>query len=197
MSDLSAVTNYLSQLTAAESRALELLGQGVYPEQAAAAAGLTPSRISQLLSQEQFAAAVAERRYESLSKHNARDNEYDELEDSLLTKMKDCIPLMMRPQEILRAIQVINAAKRRGSSMPQHISEQQTIINLVLPTQILTQFAMNAQNQVVSAGDQSLLTIQSGTLLKKLDRKDIQNVQAPTAATTRSAPKPYYSPEDF
>jgi len=186
---------FISSLTAAESRALELLGQGVYPEQAAAAAGLTPSRISQLLSQEQFAAAVAERRYENLSKHNRRDDAYDELEDTLLTKMKDCIPLMMRPQEILRAIQVINAAKRRGAGMPQHISEQQTIINLILPTQILTQFAMNAQNQVVQAGDQPLLTIQSGTLLKQLDRKEISNVPAPAAA--KSSSRNYYSAEDF
>lgn len=192
-STLSAAS--LNDLTAAESRALELLGQGVYPEQAAAASGLTPSRISQLLSQEAFAAAVAERRYENLSKHNARDNAYDELEDTLVNKMKDCIPLMMRPQEILRAIQVINAAKRRGSSMPQHITEQQTIINLVLPTQILTQFAVNAQNQVVQAGDQPLLTIQSGTLLKKLERKEVNDVPAPPA--TKSAARSHYSAEDF
>ena len=98
-STLSAAS--LNDLTAAESRALELLGQGVYPEQAAAASGLTSSRISQLLSQEAFAAAVAERRYENLSKHNARDNAYDELEDTLVNKMKDCIPLVSKWFQVL------------------------------------------------------------------------------------------------
>ena len=46
----------LNNLTKAEERALSLLGQGVIPEQAAAASGLSASRISQLLSQDEFAA---------------------------------------------------------------------------------------------------------------------------------------------
>lgn len=169
----------LNNLTAAEERALHLLGQGIIPEQAAAAAGLSASRISQLLSQESFAAAVAERRFDALSKHNDRDAAYDELEDQLLDRMKDCLPLMVRPQEILRAIQTINSAKRRGSSAPQNIHEQHTVINLILPTQILTQFQLNPQNQVVeiqsgsqdNLSSQSLLTIQSGSLLNQIKSK--------------------------
>lgn len=161
-----SITN-LNDLTSAEQRALDLLGQGIVPEQVAFASGLSASRISQLLSQEQFAARVAELRFESLSKHNERDNAYDSLEDSLLEKMKDCLPLMVRPQEILKAISVINAAKRRGSSAPQSLTNQQTIVNLILPQQILTQFTLNQANQVVQAGEQPLVTIQSGTLLNQ------------------------------
>ncbi len=165
----------LNNLTSAESRALDLLGQGINPEHTAMAVGLSPSRISQLLSDSEFAAAVSERRFTNLSKHNERDASYDELEDKLLERMKDCLPLMVRPGEILKAIQVINAAKRRGSSAPSAITDQTTIINLVLPNQIINKFSLNGLNQVVqvTADDktQPMLTIQSGTLLNQIKEK--------------------------
>ena len=159
-----------SKLTAAEERALSLLGQGLIPEQVAGACGLSPSRISQLLSNEEFASAVAELRFQSLSKHNDRDNAYDSLEDELIERMKDCLPLMVRPHEILKAIQVINGAKRRGQ-IAQAAQEHHTVINLVLPTSILTNFQLNSNNQVVQAGDQPLVTIQSGSLLAQIKEK--------------------------
>lgn len=168
MSNSTLATVSLNNLTKAEERALHLLGQGIIPEQVAAASGLSASRISQLLSQEDFAARVAELRFESLAKHNDRDAAYDALEDELIERMKDCLPLMVRPHEILKAIQVINQAKRRGSSAPSSLTEQSTIINLILPTQILTQFQLNQHNQVVQAGEQPLLTIQSGSLLNQV-----------------------------
>ena len=177
MSNSTLAVVSLAHLTKAEERALSLLGQGVIPEQAAAASGLSPSRISQLLSQEDFASRVAELRFESLSKHNERDAAYDSLEDDLIEKMRDCLPLMVRPQEILRAISVINAAKRRGASAPESITNQSTVINLVLPNQILTKFTLNQSNQVVQAGDQPLVTIQSGTLLNQMKEKTAQPAQ--------------------
>ena len=150
--------------TSTESRALSLLGQGVPPVTVAASLGITEARISQLLSDEHFAAAVADLRFTNLQKHNVRDSKYDELEDTLLKRMEDCIPLMHRPNDILRAIQVINAAKRRGTSAPDHITNKQTVIQLTIPVQILNQFKANSQNQVVAIGEQTLLTIQSNNL---------------------------------
>lgn len=187
----------MNSLTTAESRALALLGNGIGPEQVAQAVGLTASRISQLLSDEQFAAQVAELRFEALSKHNERDSAYDSLEDELIEKMRDCLPLMVRPHEVLRAIQVINAAKRRGSSAPSSITEQHTIINLIMPTSILSEFSINANNQVVQAGDQPLVTIQSGTLLNKI--KGSQNVLSGNSKEFEKSKSRHnvYSAEDF
>ena len=179
MSNSTLSVASLSNLSVSETRALDLLGQGISPEHTSIAVGLTASRISQLLSQEDFAAAVAERRFNNLSKHNERDASYDELEDKLIERMRDCLPLMVRPGEVLKAIQVINAAKRRGSSAPSSITEQQTIINLVMPTQIINKFTLNSNNQVVQvtadSKTQPMLTIQSGTLLKQIKEKsDVQ-----------------------
>jgi hypothetical protein len=160
-----------------ESRALSLLGQGLSPEVVAAAVGVTASRISQLISDPEFASKVADLRFKNLSKHNERDNAYDSLEDQLLEKLKDCLPFMMRPMEILKSIQVINAAKRRGSSAPEAITNQQTVVQLVMPTQILQHFTTNINNQVVRAGEQDLITVQSGNMRSLMEAaKGVKNV---------------------
>ena len=154
--------------TSTEDRALQLLGSGVIPEQVAAALGVTVSRISQLLSDPEFTAQVAELRFDNLQEHNNRDSRYNKMEDSLLEKLEDLIPLMMRPMEVLKAIQVINAAKRRGAAAPDHITSQSTVVNLNMPIQIIQKFSTNIHNQVVTTGGQDLLTMQSSTLLSKL-----------------------------
>lgn len=161
-------TNTSTNNTSTESRALALLGSGISPSVVAASLGVSESRISQLLSDDAFATQVATLRYEALQKHNARDSSYDSLEDKLLEKMEDCIPLMHRPMEILKAISVINAAKRRGSSTPDSITEKQQIIQLQIPIQIINKFTTNLEGQVTTITtaqkEQSLLTIQSGSL---------------------------------
>lgn len=191
--DTAVAAQQSAKLTAAESRALDLLGQGLIPEQVAGACGLSASRISQLLSNEEFASAVAELRFQNLSRHNERDNAYDLLEDELIERMRDCLPLMVRPHEILKAIQVINGAKRRGQQAAA-AQEHHTVINLVLPTQLLTNFQLNTNNQVVQAGDQPLVTIQSGSLLAQIKEK--RNVLTQQPAISSSA-KRQLTAEDF
>lgn len=175
-------------VTSTRERALTLLGNGVSASHVAAACGVTESQISQLLSDEGFASEVATLRYQNLSKHNERDSRYDSLEDRLIDKLEDLLPLMMRPMEVLKSIQTINAAKRRGSSTPESITEQQTIVQLIMPTQVVTSFTANAQNQVIKAGDQDLLTIQSGSLLKQIKAEGVQNdeSQAGTQSITHT-----------
>lgn len=153
-----------------EERALALLGQGISAEATAAACGVSVSRISQLLSSTDFANAVASLRYEALQKHNAQDSEYDLIENELTKKFKESIPLMMRPMEILKGLQVINAQKRRGSSAPEAILETQQVVNITLPGVIINNYTnqsltTNIHNQVVKVGDTDLTTMQSSTLL--------------------------------
>lgn len=152
-----------------EERACVLLGSGLPPETVAATLGVTVSRISQLLAKEDFAVEVTKLRFEVLQKHNARDLSYDQLEDKLIQKLEDLLPLMVRPLEVLRAIQVVNAAKRRGTSTLGEGSPLEvgagTQITLTIPTKIVNKFTLNIHNQVVQAGEQSLVTIQPKELL--------------------------------
>ena len=157
--------------TSVEDRALSLLGAGVVADSVASALGVSPSYISQLLSNDAFATKVATIRYENLQKHNVRDDSYDSLEDQLLVKLQQQLPLMMKPETILRAIATINGAKRRGQTAPDSIINNTNIVQLVLPQVITEKFAVNIDNQVTRAGSQELHTIPSGNLLKQVEER--------------------------
>lgn len=163
------------QWNSTEERAIKLLGSGLRPEQVATAIGVDPSRISQLLADQNFAAAVANLRFEALQRHNATDEAYDTIEEALIEKLSDVLPLMLKPMEILKAISVINAAKRRGQSAPDNITQQATVVNLVMPTQIIQKFSMNSNNQITNVGSQTLQTMQSNVLLESTKAKAAQN----------------------
>lgn len=167
MSTFSANTNITSTgLSSTESKALKLLGAGHGPEIVAQACGVSTSRISQLLSDPVFSAKVLELRYSVLQKHNDRDESYDSLEDTLIKKMKDIIPFMVKPGEVLAAIRIINGAKRRGVSQATNEGTHTTVVNITLPAILKQQFVTNINNQVIKAGSQELITIQSGAMDK-------------------------------
>jgi hypothetical protein len=169
-------------MNSTESRALTLLGQGLDPSVVASAIGCTPSYISQLLSDPEFANQVAELRFHSLAKHSERDNAYDDIEDKLLEKLKNCLPFMMRPMEVLAAIKVINAAKRRSSDTPASLQQKSPVIQLVLPTQIIQQFQLNGTNQVIRAGEQELVTAQASQLKNMLNSINNHDTLIPSNA---------------
>lgn len=171
--------------SATEERALALLGQGLGPEVVSAAVGVSVSRISQLLSSPEFSSRVSEARYTNLAKHNERDTRYDKLEDALIEKLEGLLPMMFRPMEVLKSIQVINGAKRKGVSAPESITHQQTVVQLVMPTQILQNFTTNINNQVIRAGDQELVTVQSagmnGLLNAMKEARNVPQIMPPSS----------------
>lgn len=147
-----------------QAQILSLLGSGLSPSVVATAVGVDPSYVSQLLAEESFAFQVTELRCEALKKHSDRDASYDALEDALIAKMQDCLPLMYKPGEVLAAIRVINGAKRRGEVAAAPVDNQRPVIQLVLPTKIVQQFTLNANNQIVQIGDQTMVTMPSAQL---------------------------------
>lgn len=155
--------------SATEEKALKLLGSGYTPQVVASACGVSVSRISQLLSEEDFAAQIAELRFENLQKHNRQDEKYDAIEEKLTTMLDDLLPLMLRPNDILKAISVINGAKRRGAAGNAEVgAAQNTVVNLVMPSVIVNKFTTNINNQVIQAGSQTLETVQATSLNERL-----------------------------
>lgn len=161
-------------MSSTAERALALLSEGVPANQVASALGVTESAISQYISDEQFAAKLAELRFEKLRKHNARDSELDELEDQLIKQLKTFAQLAVRPMEIARILQIVNSAKRRGASAPDHIHQATPVIRLSMPTMIVNQIALkvDVNNQVISANSHSLVTIPSGQISKLAEVQD-------------------------
>jgi len=172
--------------TGTAGRALELLGNGVNAESVAAALGVTPSYISTLIADEEFTTQLVTLKYEKLSKHNERDDKYNSIEDKLLEQLESLRPLMMRPMEVLRAIQVVNAAKRRGAASPDSIVNKQALVQLTMPIQLVQKFTTNINNQVVEVEGQELVTIDSKSLLSKIGRTDDYKAATPelTSATS-------------
>jgi hypothetical protein len=167
------------KLSQTEERALALLGQSIAPGIVAEAVGVSESRISQLLSDPYFSARVADLRYLNLAKHSERDAKYDDTEDTLLQKLQDCLCYMVKPMEIIAAVRVINQAKRRNTAPIGASNTKAEVINLTMPVQIIQQYRVNGNNQVIQAGQQELITIQSAqmkTLLSQT-KEGAQNVE--------------------
>jgi len=171
-------------LTLTEQKALSLLGQGILPEAVASAVGVSPSRISQLLSQEEFAAQVIEARYKNLAEHTQRDADADDIETLLLKKLKDSIHMLFDPIKITAVLSRVNALKRRGQSAAELPQDQGAVVNLTMPVSVYQQFVTNINNQVIKAGNQELVTIQSGHMNKLLEAS---NVAIPNNPRTKSA----------
>ena len=149
-----------------------LLTSGMTQSQAAATLGITPSAVSQLMSSESPELDAARKRSSAL------DAEYDEIEGALLKQLKRTIPLLLRPGEISNVLTRINAAKRRGVAADTPSGPTQ-IIQLNLPTRIQNKFVVNSTNQVVTAGDQDLVTIQSAAVQKLLESHNNAAPQIP------------------
>jgi len=192
------IAEFSAHLSLTERRALELLGSGAGPEQVASAVGVTTGFISQLLAAPEFAAAVADLRFQSLSSYNTRDEKINSLEDQLLEKLENLLPMMFRPMEVVRAYATINAAKRRGAAAPASAHTTQNIVSITLPQIIIDRFTAvttNINNQVIKAGNQDLITMQSGTLLATCKgetdaeltrRSDVNAAIEVSAATSRA-----------
>lgn len=183
--------------SSSEARAIKLLGDGLGPEQVAAAVGLSVGRISQLVSDGEISKEILDKRYSNLSKHNERDAKYDEVEDDLLQRFAAVTPMMMRPLEILKGLKEINSMKRRGSSAPTHLVNQQTVLNLHIPISVVNRFTgegngikVNPMNQVVQAGGQELVTIQSGNMQGLLTAQKVKDGEFTDVQINPSKPLP-------
>lgn len=168
LEDTTALSTNETTYVGTAARILEMLGNGLQPEIVATASGVSPAYVSQLLSEESFSRQVTEKRFLNLQAATTRDRSYDSLEDKLLEKMEDLLPLMYKPMEVLRAISIINTAKRRGSGVPESQVINNTIVQLQLPDIILNHFVKNETNQVIATGNQQLITIGAEKLTEKL-----------------------------
>lgn len=176
MPEVTLPTSNLPTLTSLESRALELLGDGHPQEVVASTLGVTPARITQLMSLEWFSNEVSKLRFTRLQTQTIRDKSIDRIEDKILVKLEKSLPLITRTGDLVKAFQVLNSAKRRGS--PVDTAAQlinQTVINLTLPAAIVNKYKSNEQAQVVEVNGKSFLTAPSNLLpelAKSVEVKD-------------------------
>ena len=162
---------------ATRDRALQLLGQGLGTSVVASALGVTDARVSQLLAEQGFADEVQKLRFDSLQKSTSLDSSYTDLEETLLQKLENVIPLINKPRDLLQAINVVNGAKRRGQDSPDSASMSAKVVQLSLPPSLQQKFITNVFNQVVEVKDgqgnaNSLVTVDSQSLTRVLEQQE-------------------------
>ena len=153
-----------------KDRIQKLLGSGLSPALVSSVVGCDPSFISQLLSEPDFALSVAEMRVRDIEVLRARDTKYDSLEDAFLERLENLLPMMLKPRDVLSALQVINAAKRRASEFitPQTPTTVNNIVLLQLPTKTVSSFELNTKNEIISIDSNALVAMPTSLLMKEV-----------------------------
>lgn len=142
--------------------------------------------ISQIAAKEEFQQLLAAERLKSLNTQVAIDAKYNEIESKLLDKLQGSVDMMFRPIEVIKALSVVNGAKRRGTEAltPSTQSSAPSVV-INLPVQLVKSFTTDVQNQVVRVGDQDLVTIQSAALAQKVGLSN----EPVTISTPNPSPK--------
>lgn len=149
-------------LSTTQSTALKLLGQGISAVMVASTIGVSESLVSQFLADRRFSDEVTKLKLSGLQKQTGIDHKYMEAEDRLVDKLLNAIPIMNRPMDILRGLQVVNATKRRGMADAGVVNQTTQIVQITLPGMFAAKFVTNAKNQIVEVqdneGSRSLIT---------------------------------------
>lgn len=145
------------------NQVITYLKQGVTPIEISRALGITPGAVTQLMTHPEVSTEMAKIQAEQQARSSAIDARYDTLEEKLLGQLEKTIPLLMRPMEITKVLSQINAAKRRGVAAQIQTGPAQ-ILQLNIPVALQSKFVVNATNQVVQAGEQTLVTMQSSNI---------------------------------
>ena len=152
-----------------EKSILTYMSLGMNAERVAALVGVSPSRISQLLSDEDFREEVGKERAIGLLEARERDKRIDRIEDKCLDRLEQSIQSSLsitKPMEAARIVQIVNGLKRRGGGelVGGQSVEASNVVTLVLPLVTQNKFVINGVGQVVEVEGQTLVTLPSGGL---------------------------------
>lgn len=159
------------------NQVITYLKNGITPIEISRALGITPGAVTQLMQSPAVSTEIAKMQAEQQARSSAIDAKYDAIEEKLLNQLERTVPLLMRPGEIANVLSRINAAKRRGVAhqAPQGPAQ---VLQLNIPIALQSKFVVNAANQVVQAGEQTLVTMQSSNIpgLAQTQLSEVQNV---------------------
>lgn len=158
--------NYISSLNPTQLRILQLLGNNIPQAQVAQAVGVDESYISQLMAKDEFREYVTRIKFEKLQERNEIDSNYDDMEREIQKKMRQILPMIQKPRDVLDFATKINAMKRRGNLGDTATSTTQTVVELTLPVAILNKIIVDPEtNRVIEASGSPMLTAPSSTLV--------------------------------
>ena len=155
-----------------KSQVCALASAGVKQEVIASRLNISASYVSQLLQEEELRAKVTKAQLEVLDSRTQRDAQYDAIEDIILEKTKKIASSLYKPQDILRALQAINKAERRGASSQQLAeitrAQESSVITLDLPERVKSRVVKSQTKEIVSVDGRVLITKDSRLLLEEI-----------------------------
>ena len=174
----SAITDIYS---GQKAKIIKYLGAGIEPSKVAAAVGVDPSYISQLLADDDFRSQVTVLRFEKLEEATNRDSRLNTIEDKLIDKTEKLIdnPLSFtKPMETIKALQMVNGMKRRGAEVTDAGAAASPVVTLTLPASMLAKFTVDINNQVIKADDQTLVTLPSGSMERLINEANENSIDS-------------------
>lgn len=159
-----------------KSQIIALAEAGISNTLIAARCEVSESYVSQVLAENSIKSKVLEAQLSLLDERTKRDARYDEIEDTLLTKLKSKLPDIYKPQDILRSLVAINRAERRGATSQQLAElankKESSTIAIELPERIRTRIIKSASREIISVNERAMVTMDSRLLLEEVTSTD-------------------------
>lgn len=154
-------------MNSTRDRAILLLGQGLGQSTVASTLGVTPSWISQLLAESAVSEEVSRLRSIKVESVLAADDAVETLEAKALKLLGEKMQFARSPMELASIFKTLNGAKRKMPTVgPDSDSGSAQQITITLPAAIKgsINIQLNAQNQVVDIGGQTMAPLPSRAL---------------------------------
>lgn len=166
-----------------KDKILALASAGVSNELIARQTGVSASYVSQVLAEDSIRTKVLEAQLNLLDERTQRDAKYDAIEDLLLDKAKTVVSSLYKPQDVLRALQAINKAERRGATSQQLAElankKESSIVALELPDRIKTRIVKSSKQEIMAVNGRALVTKDSRLVYQEITANEPISVGSP------------------
>lgn len=177
----------LAALGKQRKQLVKLAARGTPVGQIARILGVTDGAVSKALAEPKLAELVNDMRFTEEAVVQDQDSKLNRIQAKLVDKLEESIDLIHKPIELISAIEKLAKVPRRSTGeTPVTASNQTTVVQLSLPyaaKQLLLQ--TNSQNQVVQAGDQTLVTMQSHEVARRFGPAATPALEVTATETTK------------
>lgn len=171
---------------------LDLLSRGAAPADVARIASCSPSYISQLQGEADFAQELAEKRAFFASERDERAQKTQKIHDSYLALEETLLDSLsqqakarlLRPIEQMKLLQIVGMKKEPASVQAPVQPSINVVTQISLPAQIAQQFVLNEQKEIIGMEDGRSFAPMNTKALQELAKQRALPAPKPQLAKT-------------
>jgi len=149
---------------------ISFLAAGVSQSAAAAACGVSPSLVSQLLESPEVQDKLAIAKATSLSSDLDHDSRLERVQDLVLARVEATVGMITDPMKAVKALQMLSTVKKRvGETVGE--AAPTTIVTLDLPASAKVAISLSRDKQVIAIDGRSTATLPSRNLGNMLSER--------------------------